>query len=470
MVFSSLKFIFVFMPAFFAVYFFTPERYKNTVILIGSLAFYAYGTIKQPVTFLLIICSIFVNYIAGIGIQKYKRYRRAIFIAALIYNFGLLFVFKYLNFILHSVGGLGHLVFPQWGGEMPVYDITLPIGISFYTFQIVSYVIDVYRGKIPAEKSPVNLGVYLCMFPQLIAGPIVTYSEVAEQLSSRKHTIWNINVGLMDFSVGLGLKVLLANQIGKLWSDIGTIGYSSISTPLAWMGAIAFSMQLYFDFWGYSLMAIGLGKILGFKLPENFDHPYTALTMSDFWRRWHKTLGSWFREYVYIPLGGNRSGRFRVILNLFIVWILTGLWHGASWNFVLWGVLTFVLIAAEKFLYGNFLNKKPVFGHLYMMATIPLMWTVFAITDFSKLWTYFGRLFPFFDSGINVYALDFIKYGKMYGILLVIGLLFCTKTPQKIYDRIKGNVVCSLILLAIFWASVYCLYIGLNDPFLYFRF
>ena len=470
MVFSSLTFIFIFLPVFFAVYYLLPARHRNHWILLGSLAFYAYGTIDEPVAFFLIICSVAVNYAAGIGMGKHERRRKLILTIALIYNFGCLFVFKYLNFLAFSVSDLMNVFVPTSGEAAPIVHLLLPIGISFYTFQIVSYLIDVYRGDIPAERSPVKLGTYLCMFSQLIAGPIVTYPTVSERLSKREITLAGVNSGLMDFTVGLGLKVLLANQIGRLWSDVGTIGYESISTPLAWLGIIAFTLQIYFDFWGYSLMAVGLGRMMGFELPQNFNHPYTALTMTDFWRRWHITLGSWFREYVYIPLGGNRKGSGKMVRNMLIVWLLTGLWHGASWNFVLWGLLIFLLIVIEKFWTGDFFSRKPLFGHIYMALVIPLMWTVFAVTDFTKLGVYFGRLFPFFGTGINVYAGDFLKYGKIYGILLLVGFLFCTKIPQKFYTKIKGSVLGTVLLLIVFWASVYCLYIGLNDPFIYFRF
>jgi alginate O-acetyltransferase complex protein AlgI len=470
LVFSSLEFIFIFLPVFLAVYFLLRDRYKNSWLLLGSLAFYAYGTISQPLALILLIASVAVNYAAGFGIEAYGRYRKLIFILALIYNIGCLFAFKYLNFLLETATGLLNL-FPALNGiNLPGVGLILPLGISFYTFSIVSYIADVYTGKIHAEKSPIKLGVYLCMFPRLIAGPIVAYSGVSEQIDGRRHSLSSVNSGLMDFTAGLGLKVLLANQIGRLWSDIGSIGFDSISTPLAWMGVVAFSMQIYFDFWGYSLMAVGLGRMLGFELPENFNSPYTALTMTDFWRRWHMTLGLWFRNYIYIPLGGSRSGKAKAFRNMLVVWLLTGLWHGASWNFVLWGLITFLIIAVEKFLIGDFLNKKPVFGHIYMAAVIPLMWAVFAITDFSSLRIYFGRLFPFSGPGINVYSLDYIKYGKMYGIVLLIGLFFCTQLPRKIYNRIKGSVFSAVVLIIVFWACVYCLYKGLDDPFLYFKF
>ncbi|MFW5669665.1 MAG: MBOAT family O-acyltransferase, partial [Acetivibrio ethanolgignens] len=354
---------------------------------------------------------------------------------------------------------------------IPPFQLILPIGISFYTFQIASYLIDVYREKIRAEKSVITLGAYLCMFPQLIAGPIVTYSSVAAQLRNRKHTLKKLDDGLRLFTLGLGLKVLLANQIGRLWTDIGAVGYESISTPLAWMGIFAYSLQLYFDFYGYSLMAIGLGKLLGMNLPQNFNYPYMAVSMTDFWRRWHITLGSWFREYIYIPLGGNRQGNLKTIKNLFIVWTFTGIWHGASWNFVLWGILLFVIITLEKYIYGNILQKVPVLGHAYMLFLIPVSWSLFEITDFNQLGIYLGKLFPILGKQQTpLFAGDYIKYGKMYGIFLILGFIFSTNLPRKLYERWKNKMIASIVLLAIFWASVYCLYMGMDDPFLYFRF
>ena len=470
MVFSSLEFIFIFMPVFFAVYFLLPGKLKNIWIFIGSVGFYTYGALDRPVYILLLLFCILLNYLLALGMEAFPKARKAFLIIGLLYDFGVLFVFKYLDFLLGNLNALIAAIWPLSGVQLPLASLTLPIGISFYTFQIVSYLADVYRGAVPAERSPVKVGAYLSMFPQLIAGPIVTYTSVSAQFDFRRHSLKRVNSGLMDFTVGLGLKVLLANQIGKLWTDVSTIGFESISTPLAWMGSFAYSMQLYFDFFGYSVMAIGLGKMMGFKLPQNFDHPYIAVSFTDFWRRWHKTLSGWFRDYVYIPLGGNRQGKGKMYRNLLIVWLLTGLWHGAAWNFVLWGLVTFVLIAIEKLGFGKFLEKHRAIGHLYMIFMIPLTWTVFAITDFRQLGIYFTRLFPFFGEGINVYAGDFLKYGKHYWILFAVCVLFSTTLPQRIYKKIKGSILCSVLLLAIFWGAVYCLYIGLDDPFLYFRF
>jgi alginate O-acetyltransferase complex protein AlgI len=309
------------------------------------------------------------------------------------------------------------------------------------------------------------------MFPQLIAGPIVSYHTISDQLHDRKVSMAAVESGLRTFTVGLGMKVLLANRIGNLWTDVYGIGYESISTPLAWLAAAAYSMQIYFDFYGYSLMAIGLGEMLGFKLPDNFRHPYMAVSMTGFWRRWHMTLSSWFRDYVYIPLGGNRVGFARMIFNLFVVWLLTGLWHGASWNFVLWGMVTFLFLMLEKWFLYPFLEKHRLIGHLYMCLLILVTWSIFAITDFGELATFFERLFPFASGqSAGTFATDFLKYLKMYGVTMGIGLVFCTDYPAKWFQRHRSKAWMAIGLLAVFWGSVYYLYLGLDNPFLYFRF
>lgn len=471
MVFSSLEFIFYFLPIFFLIYYLVPDKGKNIVLLIGSLVFYAYGVKDEPWYFALILLSILVNFYLAKGMDKTENQQRKKFflVTGILYNFGWLFLFKYASFTAENINYL----MERMGNKSLIspFSLILPIGISFYTFQIVSYLIDVYRGTVKAEESIITLGTYLCMFPQLIAGPIVTYSSVSARLKKRVHSLRKVDEGLRTFTIGLGLKVLLANQIGYLWTDIGAIGYESISTPLAWMGIAACSFQLYFDFYGYSLMAIGLGKLLGINFPQNFSYPYMAVSMTDFWRRWHITLGSWFREYVYIPLGGNRKGSVRTIFNLFVVWLFTGIWHGASWNFFLWGIFLFVIIVAEKYGYGKFLEKNRALGHIYMILLIPICWTIFSITDFKQLGIYFRKLFPLFGTaGETLFAGDYIKFGKMYGVFLVLGVLFSTDIPRRIYERWKKSFWMILVLLAIFWGSVYCLYMGMDDPFLYFRF
>lgn len=472
MVFSSLSFIFVFLPIFLALYYCVPSESKNALLFLGSLVFYSFG---EPFYLFLILASILVNYVLGLGIAKYKKGRIErffLFLIALIYNFGLLLFFKYTNFFIENVNALLKACNINW--QFFTINVSLPLGISFYTFQIVSYIADVYRDKVKADKSFVSLGAYICMFPQLIAGPIVVYSTISDDLKKRTVSIKNIDLGLKTFIIGLGYKVIIANRIGILWNEVCTIGFESISTPLAWLGAAAYSMQLYFDFCGYSVMAIGLGEMLGFQMPENFRYPYMSRSVTEFWRRWHITLGAWFREYVYIPLGGNRKGTPRTIFNLFIVWLLVGFWHGASWNFIVWGLLIFVLLAVEKSFLLKFLNHNNIFSwflsHLYILIYIPVSWVIFAITDFSELSVYLGKMFPVFGTQSNASLNDFWQLLNTYAPLLITNVIFAVSYPKMLWDKIRDKAVGIVILLVIFWYSVYLLAIGVNNPFLYFRF
>ena len=471
MVFSSIAFIMYFMPVFFLVYYILPASYKNAWLFLASLGFYYYGVRGNPGYLLLMIMSVVVNFVAGklIEAQKTKRARKAWLVVGIVYDLGWLILFKYLGFLIENLNALFGAMHVKV--QLETWNLILPIGISFYTFQIISYLVDVYRRETKAEKSLVSLGMYLCMFPQLIAGPIVNYHLIQEQLHKRKHSMEKVESGLKVFALGLAYKVLLANRVGHLWTEVTAIGYESISTPLAWMSIVAYSLQLYFDFYGYSLMAIGLGRMMGFDFPQNFNNPYMAVSMTDFWRRWHMTLGGWFREYVYIPLGGNRGGFAKTVRNMFVVWLLTGLWHGASWNFVLWGLLLFVLLFVEKAGLGKVLERHKALGHIYMILWIPLSWLVFVITDLSQLGIYLQKLFPFFGStGTVLFQGDYLKYGKTYGVYLVLGILFATGVQEKLLKKNKNRLWVILLLLALFWASVYCMYLGMDDPFLYFRF
>ena len=463
MVFSSIAFIMYFMPVFFLVYYILPASYKNAWLFLASLGFYYYGVRGNPGYLLLMIMSVVVNFVAGklIAAQKTKRARKAWLVVGIVYDLGWLILFKYLGFLIENLNALFGAMHVKV--QLETWNLILPIGISFYTFQIISYLVDVYRRETKAEKSLISLGTYLCMFPQLIAGLIVNYHLIQEQLHKRKHSMEKVESGLKVFALGLAYKVLLANRVGHLWTEVTAIGYESISTPLAWMSIVAYSLQLYFDFYGYSLMAIGLGRMMGFDFPQNFNNPYMAVSMTDFWRRWHMTLGGWFREYVYIPLGGNRGGFAKTVRNMFVVWLLTGLWHGASWNFV--------LLFVEKAGLGKVLERHKALGHIYMILWIPLSWLVFVITDLSQLGIYLQKLFPFFGStGTVLFQGDYLKYGKTYGIYLVLGILFATGVQEKLLKKNKNRLWVILLLLALFWASVYCMYLGMDDPFLYFRF
>ena len=450
MVFSSFEFLFRFLPAFLIIYFITPKKFRNAVLFLGSIAFYTYGEAQYV---LLLLASVTVNYVIARSMYKTPedgrgRRQAVLLILALCYNFGMLFFFKY--------SGL---------------TTKLPLGISFYTFQIAAYVIDVYRGIVPAEKSYVNLGTYLTMFPQLIAGPIVNYTEVSSCLKRRTVTARDFESGVRILVIELGSKVIIADRVGMLWNNVQTIGFNSISTPLAWLGAVAYSMELYFDFAGYSMMAIGLGKMLGFQIPVNFRFPYISKSVTEFWRRWHITLGRWFRDYVYIPLGGSRKGRLRTMFNLFAVWILTALWHGAGYNFLIWGGMLLGALFLEKLFLLPFLQKSKVIGHVYLLLFVPVTWMAFTITDVQQLGIYLTRMFPFVNAHTGmVNSMDYIKYLKDYDSLLAMGVLFATPVPAVIYGRIKRGMLGTLAIAVIFALSMYYLAVSANNPFLYFNF
>ena len=463
MVFISPAFLGIFLPLFLAAYYLTyryARPYRNAVVFLFSVGFYGYGTIVSgtPLYLIVILVSVLFNYYVGVAIHKFgvskkdrSLQKRFVLILGLAVDFGILFVFKYIDFVLGTDLGL-----------------ILPIGISFYTFQIASYVIDVYRDPSLVEKSFINLGAYIMMFPQLIAGPIVRFSEVRTALRKRKETLQGFLDGLKTFIIGLGFKVIIANQLSNIWTAADTIGYSSISVGMAWLSMIGYSFQLFFDFCGYSYMAIGLGRMMGFEFPQNFDSPYVSVSMTEFWRRWHMTLGAWFREYVYIPLGGNRKGPARTVVNLFVVWMLTGLWHGADWNFVIWGLVLFLLISIEKQGLQSFMESHRAVGHVYMILLIPLQWMVFAISDLGQLGTFYGRLIGI--GGENVHAGDWLLQLKDFWWLLIIAAVLSTELPGRLYRRFKDKWFVWIPLAAVLGVSVYCLVMGMNDPFMYFRF
>ena len=447
MVFSSFEFLFRFLPVFLMIYFIAPEKFRNLVLFAGSIVFYTYG---EAAYVLLLLASVVVNYLIGVEMNsQWARgsdiSRRVLLFTAL---FCMLFFFKY--------SGMTE---------------KLPLGISFYTFQIAAYVMDVYWKKVPEERSFINLGTYLTMFPQLIAGPIVNYAEVNKNLRKRTVTFAEFEQGIRILIIGLGAKVIVADRIGMLWNSVQTIGFNSISTKLAWLGAMAYSMELYFDFSGYSMMAIGLGKMLGFQIPVNFRFPYISKSITEFWRRWHITLGRWFRDYVYIPLGGNRRGKGRTLFNLFVVWSLTALWHGADYNFLIWGGMLLGLMFIEKLFLYPYLEKSKVLSHLYLLLVVPVTWVAFAISDVHQLGIYLARMFPVvrIETGV-INPQDFMNYLQDYAGLLLIGAIFSTPLPAKIYGRIKNSVVGTFAVAVIFFLSMYYLAISENNPFLYFNF
>ena len=458
MVFSSILFIFRFLPIAMGIYFLTPKKLKNLSLLILSLIFYSWG---EPRYFLLMIASIFVDYFISINIEKNnknKKIKILLLAISIIFNVGILFFFKYINFFIENINSIFNM-------SLNNVKITLPLGISFYTFQTMSYTIDVFLGKVKAEKNIINFGAFVCLFPQLIVGPIVKYIDISKELKNRDINLDEIQEGIRLFILGLGSKVLIANNIGSLWNEVETMGFNNISTILAWMGIIAFSLQIYFDFNGYSLMAIGLGKILGFNFPNNFNYPYESRSITEFWRRWHITLGQWFKQYVYIPLGGNRLGRARTYFNLFIVWFLTGLWHGASYNFILWGLYFFILICIEKNGLLNLLNKHKLISHIYTIFFILVGWVLFAVIDLNQIINFLKKMF-IFNAGN-----EWIYYLRNYIITYNIAIIFSTSFLKKIYNKfVKSNIVDTIILITIFLLSIAYLVDSSYNPFLYFRF
>ncbi|MBS5307046.1 MULTISPECIES: MBOAT family O-acyltransferase [Clostridium] len=456
MVFSSLIFIFRFLPVFIAVYYITPYKYKNLCILIFSLFFYSFG---EPKYFPIMISSIIIDYIVSILIQrsfKNKAKCKVLLLVSIIFNMGILIYFKYANFFIENI----NLLFKS---SIDKISLTLPLGISFYTFQTLSYTIDVYKGKVEAEKNIIDFGAFVSLFPQLIAGPIVKYSDINKEIKNRSINMSNFELGLEEFIIGLSKKVLIANNIGMLWSEISSKDLINISTPLAWLGIIAFSFQIYFDFSGYSSMAIGLGKMIGFNFPINFNFPYISRSITEFWRRWHITLGSWFKEYVYIPLGGNKVNKIRVFLNLLIVWFLTGFWHGAEYTFILWGLYFFTLIYIEKIFLGETLKRHVIFSHLYTIFFLIIGWCIFAITDIATLGIYINKMFTWdFKS-------DWIYYIRNYFIVIILCIISSTPLVLKIYNKMN-KVIKSIIIVLLFMLSIAYLVDSSYNPFLYFRF
>lgn len=468
MVFSTIEFLFQFLPIFLVGYYLTPPRYRNVTLVAGSLIFYAIGSGWYT---LLLILSALINYTLSHAITRAKvrdpHRAKLLFILGLIYDFGMLVVFKYTNFLIGNLNGL----LSVFHVSLPAAKLILPLGISFYTFQVTSYLIDVYTKKVRPASSLLELGTFVCMFPQLISGPITNFGEMQPQIQKRRVDATMLEDGMQTFILGLGAKTLLANPMGGLWNNLGVIGYDSISTPYAWLGAFAYSFQIYFDFSGYSMMAIGVGKMLGFQLPQNFNLPYMSGSAAEFWRRWHMTLGRWFKNYIYFPLGGSRKGSLKTIRNMLVVWAFTGLWHGASWNFVLWGLIFFVLLVLEKNVYGKFLERTHILKHAYIIFIIPLTWMVFAISDMHQLGTYFTRLFPFLSSQeTQSNTRDVMLALHNYWKILIPCVLFCTPLPLYYYKKYRKSGFCLIILILIFIFSIRAMMTQTNNPFLYFQF
>ena len=472
MLFSSNEFLFLFLPLSLLLYFITPKKFRNLTLFAVSLVFYGWG---EPIYVFLMVFTIISNYVFGFLIEKLsgrERERRRVLIISVIVNLAMLGFFKYADFVIVNLARI-----PFLSGLSPL-NISLPIGISFYTFQSMSYVIDVYRGDVRAQKSIVNFGAYVTMFPQLIAGPIVRYSDIDRELDVREHSVNASADGARRFVCGLAKKVLLADTAGALWERIKDIPDGEGSVLLMWVGIACYSAQIYFDFSGYSDMGIGLGKVLGFNFPENFNYPYISKSISDFWRRWHITLSTWFKEYVYIPLGGNRVGHARLVFNLLVTWLLTGLWHGASWNFVLWGVYYFVLLAIEKLFLAKWLKRLPdLVLHAYTLFFVSIGWLIFAFEDAGAGLDYFRAMFGF--GGLPLINEE-LGYELVRNLLFFALLVFAaTPYPKRLFERmlsfggarkrgaeifVNVSCVCVLLLCIAYLAS------SSYTPFLYFRF
>ena len=467
MVFSSPLFLFFYLPAVLLVYYMTPLRWRNAVLLVFNLIFYGWG---EPVYILIMFLSIAIDYTHGMLVEKAKRRgrdgrARAAVCSSVLFNLALLFFFKYWDFLAESLAAVGLDFMPRLG-------LSLPIGISFYTFQTMSSTIDVYRGDAPVQRSVISFGTFVTLFPQLIAGPIIQYKDLDAQLDHRDHTAEKFASGVQVFVVGMAKKVLLANNLGMLWDAYKAVPAAGLTVLGAWLGVAAFSLQIYFDFSGYSDMAIGLGRMLGFEFKPNFDYPYISRSITEFWRRWHISLGTWFREYVYIPLGGNRVSRGRLCFNLLVVWGLTGIWHGASWNFLLWGLYFGVLLMLEKLFLKRWIDRWPAcFQHAYTLLLVAVSWAIFALEDFGQLGAYLAVMFGLAGRSLTDGA--FFYYLRSYLPVLVLACLASTPLARRLWHRAPTRAVQAalpVLLLAGLLLSTAYLVDATYNPFLYFRF
>ncbi len=466
-------FLAVLLPVTLLLYYILPTKLRNFWLLVVSLIFYSWG---EPVYILLMLFSIALNYSCGLIIghidsnnsPSRNRNKKIALVIAVVINIGLLFVFKYADFAIGSYNAI-------FGRHVHLLKIALPIGISFYTFQAMSYVIDVYRGKVKSNRNIVNFAAYITMFPQLIAGPIVRYKTIEKELRDRKVTVDDFYDGIIRFTIGLGKKVLIANNVAMLFREITTIEAGKLSTSMAWLAVLAFTIQIYFDFSGYSDMAIGMGRMLGFHFLENFDYPYESKSITEFWRKWHISLSTWFKEYVYIPLGGNRKGARRQIINIFIVWALTGLWHGASWNFVAWGLYYAILLVIEKLFLQKFLDKLPaIIGRIYAIIAFVIGWGIFVLDDLKYPKQFIEALT--FRAGQGLLDKHTAYLLINFALVLIVGIVGSTSIPKKVMNKLLDKhynvkLVAQLVFVAIVLvASIASIVSDTYNPFLYFRF
>ena len=465
MLFTSISFLYYFLPALIIIYFITPKKYKNIILLIASLLFYFYG---EPKYVFLMIAEIIIAYIGAILIDKYKNQSKNILIITLFIHVFLLIIFKYTDFIIQTINDISN-------ANIKLLNIALPIGISFYTFQIISYIIDVYNGKVNVQKNIIKLATYVSLFPQLVAGPIVRYQTVEKELDDRTHSFNNFAYGIRRFTIGLAKKVLIANALGELCSKAFLVDEKTV--VFFWIFGISYMLQLYFDFSAYSDMAIGLGRIFGFHFPENFNYPYISKSITEFWRRWHISLSTWFRDYVYIPLGGNRDGKYKQIRNILIVWLLTGIWHGANWTFLIWGLLFGIILIIEKIFLNKFMEKLPSFiRRIYVLFIVMILFIIFnsdnmsvALTNIKGLFGMNGEVF------INDYTLHYLK---SYLLVLIIAFLGATPFIKTLIDKLRKkkyinniiNILEPILIVMILFVVTSYLIDNSYNPFLYFRF
>ena len=457
MLFSSITFLFYFLPILLIVYFVVPKKFKNLVLFIFSLFFYFYG---EPKYGFLLLISCIINYIMGSLIEKHRKYAKVFLIITLVYNIGQLLYFKYLDFFIENVNNI-------FNTNIKFMYIVMPIGISFFTFQTISYVIDVYNKKVEASKSFLNFATYVCLFPQLVAGPIVRYETISEELKNRKSNYDTFALGVKRFAIGLFKKVLIANLVGELCASLSVLTNQSVMSYV--FQAVGFTLQIYFDFSGYSDMAIGLGLFFGFHFLENFNYPLVASSITDFWRRWHISLSSFFRDYVYIPLGGNRVSLLKWIRNIFVVWFLTGFWHGASWNFILWGLYFAVILVLEKKLYGKYLNKTKVFKYIYTTVLVVISFVIFNCETIGDIKIFLSSMFGFFN--LPLVNSETLYYIRSYLVLLIIAIIASTPLLKVIGNKLKKLEFLEPVIYIgiIILVTAYLIDSSFN-PFLYFRF
>ena len=480
MVFSTSIFIYLFLPITLIIYYLAPKKGKNLIILLSGLLFYSWG---EPIYVIVMLISTMIDYFAGLIMNHFegrKIPRRICLIVSIVMNLGLLGIFKYSGFIAENINAIAGTQLIDIN-NMNFFGIEylpmnmLPIGISFFTFQSMSYTIDLYLGNVKVQKNPISFAAFVTLFPQIVAGPIVRYDDVAKELDDRSITIDLIYDGIIKFIIGLSKKVLIANSIGALWTSIKATDIANVSVVSSWLGILAFTFQIYFDFSGYSDMAVGLGKMMGFNFPKNFDYPYLSKSISEFWRRWHITLGAWFKSYVYIPLGGNRKGMARTIFNLAVTWFLTGVWHGASWNFILWGTLYGVVIILEKLFLGKLLDKIPdIFGHIYTMLLVILGWVLFDTADLPTAGAYIAKMFGF-GGGAFIDSTAMYQIAT-YGITFIICIIGCTNLPKLAVEALKKKSAVLVnyggiaVMTGMFIICAAYLVDQTYNPFLYFNF